>query len=334
VPTKTKQWDVFISHASEDKRVLVAPLAKILEKFGVEVWYDEFTLRAGDSLRESIDKGLSRSTYGILVLSPAFVAKPWTTYELNGLIAGVIEGVQKIIPIWHEISKHEVYTFSPPLADRIALSSSAHSIEEIAIKIIEVIRPDLLTRIHQRIEYKLRVRSATTEFIDPRKILRAPIQHEALSQDLVSRIRLIRASLMTVYPNSMKFWLDGFQRDSHPSKEILYWERVASVYLETFSCLPYLNSEHRETVFHLIHAMMSQYPDSSKNRLLNSLPKDVSEIIAALVANDLPAIDIEEQKDVSDSRPVSESEVYNLIDKEHMEHNPPDDLVDRLLGNY
>ncbi|MEX1028877.1 MAG: toll/interleukin-1 receptor domain-containing protein, partial [Paenibacillaceae bacterium] len=63
---------MFISHASEDKKGFVRPLAKKLKEAHVEVWYDEFSLMPGDSLRRSIDKGLTQSRFGIVVLSDAF----------------------------------------------------------------------------------------------------------------------------------------------------------------------------------------------------------------------------------------------------------------------
>jgi len=61
-------WDVFICHASEDKKDIAKPLALALIKMGLKVWYDEFTLKVGDSLRRSIDYGLSQSRYGIVIL--------------------------------------------------------------------------------------------------------------------------------------------------------------------------------------------------------------------------------------------------------------------------
>jgi TIR domain len=63
------EFDVFISHASEDKTRFVRPLACELEKWGLKVWFDESTLKVGDSLRESIESGLSRSRYGVVIFS-------------------------------------------------------------------------------------------------------------------------------------------------------------------------------------------------------------------------------------------------------------------------
>lgn len=133
------EYDLFISHASEDKDEFVRPLAETLENIGVKVWYDEFTLKVGDSLRKSIDQGLLRSRYGTVILSSAFCSKNWTQYELDSMVAREMNGHKMILPIWHKITKNEVINFSPALADKVALNTSLHSIEEIAGALAEVI---------------------------------------------------------------------------------------------------------------------------------------------------------------------------------------------------
>lgn len=132
-------YDVFISHASEDKDTIVRALATALVGHGLKVWYDEFTLRIGDSLRQKIDKGLARSRVGLVVLSPAFVAKGWTNYELDGIITRAVSGEQVLLPIWHNITKQEVIDFSPSLADKVARSTGMHTVEEIAEEIADLI---------------------------------------------------------------------------------------------------------------------------------------------------------------------------------------------------
>ena len=79
------EWDVFIGHASEDKDDFVRSLAERLRHEGLRVWYDDFTLTVGDSLRRSIDRGLARSRYGVVVISPNFLRKEWPQKELDGL---------------------------------------------------------------------------------------------------------------------------------------------------------------------------------------------------------------------------------------------------------
>lgn len=134
-----RDYDVFISHASEDKEQVVRPLAHALVNGGLKVWYDEFELRLGDSLRRKIDIGLARSRFGVVVLSRAFFGKGWTNYELDGLVTRSITGEQVILPIWHDITKQELIEYSPSLADKVARSTATHTIEEIANEIIEVI---------------------------------------------------------------------------------------------------------------------------------------------------------------------------------------------------
>ncbi len=132
-------YDAFISHASEDKDDLVRPLAGILKEYGFRVWYDEFELEIGDSLRESIDKGLVNSNYGIVILSPKFLDKNWTKYELNSLVAKEIDGKKVILPIWHNVSKQDILNYSPMLADKLALSTENMAIDEIAKKLCKAL---------------------------------------------------------------------------------------------------------------------------------------------------------------------------------------------------
>lgn len=124
--------DFFISHASEDKDGFVRQLADALHSRGARVWYDEFTLKIGDSLRRNIDRGLAGSRFGVVVLSEHFFRKEWTNKELDGLVALEVQGRTRILPIWHKVSKDEVARYSPTLADKVALNTSLKSVEEIA----------------------------------------------------------------------------------------------------------------------------------------------------------------------------------------------------------
>lgn len=135
-----RAFDVFISHASEDKDEVVRPLANALREAGLSVWYDEFELRIGDSLRRKIDRGLGSSRFGVVVLSQAFFGKGWPEYELDGLVTRAVSGDQILLPIWHNVSKREVIGYSASLADRLARSTSTHTVEEIATEIAEVVR--------------------------------------------------------------------------------------------------------------------------------------------------------------------------------------------------
>lgn len=134
-------YDLFICHASEDKDSFVRPLAHALREKNIEVWYDEFSLKLGDSIRRALDKGLSQSRFGVIVLSKAFFEKRWPQYELDGLAEREMIGRDKVIlPIWHDITHHEVLSFSPSLAGRRAVSTTK-GLTTVVAEILAVIHP-------------------------------------------------------------------------------------------------------------------------------------------------------------------------------------------------
>lgn len=134
-----RAWDVFVSHASEDKDAVAIPLARALKRGGLRVWLDRQELRLGDSLIEKINEGLANSCFGVVVLSPSFLAKGWPRRELDGLFAMEEVAERKaILPIWHQIDKATLARHSPILADRLAIDT-AEGIEFVASKIIEVV---------------------------------------------------------------------------------------------------------------------------------------------------------------------------------------------------
>ncbi|WP_229516105.1 toll/interleukin-1 receptor domain-containing protein [Paraburkholderia terrae] len=132
-----KRWDVFISHASEDKAVVLA-LAEALREAGLQIWLDKQELRIGDSLREKIDEGLAESRFGIVVLSPSFIAKRWPKRELNGLFALEEAGQKVILPVWHELDHETLLAYSPILADRIA-GNTSHGVATVAHDIVRIV---------------------------------------------------------------------------------------------------------------------------------------------------------------------------------------------------
>ena len=115
---------LFISHASEDKDEIARPLAQHLIDKGFQVWYDEYSLKVGDSLSDEIEKGLIDCDYGIVILSKNFFNKDWPKKELSGLVSKEIGfGKKSILPVWHNITYQEILNFSVTLADRFAVST-------------------------------------------------------------------------------------------------------------------------------------------------------------------------------------------------------------------
>lgn len=134
------QWDVFVSYANEDKK-FARRLAQELESSGLRVWFDETALEAGDSLRRSIDRGLSESRYGVVILSSHFFKKEWPQRELDGLTQRDDGKSKVIIPVWYKVSADDVRAFSPILADKLSIYSSG-SVNGVVAKILRAIEKD------------------------------------------------------------------------------------------------------------------------------------------------------------------------------------------------
>jgi TIR domain len=133
-------WDIFLSHASEDLEAVARPLAEMLERRGLRVWIDEQELVPGRGLVEQINSGLAASRNGGIVLSPSFLRKPWTTFELDGLVAGRMSRQKLLIPVWHEIDAAEVCKRSPLLAGLLAVRT-ADGLIKVANQIVQAIYP-------------------------------------------------------------------------------------------------------------------------------------------------------------------------------------------------
>lgn len=128
------EYDVFVSHAWEDKDDFVDEFVNELEKAGLKVWYDKTRIKWGDSMRKKIDDGLSHSRFGIVVLSPYYIApnKYWTKAELEGMFQMESGNGKMILPIWHNLTKQEVMKFSPIIAGKKAMTTATMTAKEIA----------------------------------------------------------------------------------------------------------------------------------------------------------------------------------------------------------
>ncbi len=130
----------FICHDSRDKDLIARPLAQELTRILGQVWFDEYSLKVGDSLREKIEFGLKECKRCIVVITPHFLANTgWTKVEFNSVFSReLIERRNVVLPIWHDVSKEGVYDYSPSLVNRFAAQWS-DGVERVARQVREAI---------------------------------------------------------------------------------------------------------------------------------------------------------------------------------------------------
>lgn len=227
-----KNWDVFISHASEDKDTVVRQLADTLEKLKVKIWFDEFSLKVGDSLSKSIDDGLQKSKFGIVVISKNFLEKRWTDYEYRSLLSKEDNGKKIILPIWHDISKDEVKNFSLYLSDKVALDTSKSSINKIALQLTETIRPDIYQNIKAYFLFKDLFKDSKEETVKLSELKKQEKPLSKLSKQLEVRARNIYYGIGQVLNFTIDESIYNYELDLRPDREIQTWEIMNLCYLE------------------------------------------------------------------------------------------------------
>lgn len=134
-------YDVFVSHAWEDKESFVDEFVGELCALVAKVWYDKIQIKWGNSMREKIDEGLRKSRFGVAVLSPDYIAehKYWTKAELDGLFQMESINGKTLLPIWHNLTKQQVMNFSPIIASKLAMNTATMTPKEIAEEMVKLL---------------------------------------------------------------------------------------------------------------------------------------------------------------------------------------------------
>jgi hypothetical protein len=113
----------FISHDFRDKDAVAGPIAMGLSNLLCPVWYDEYSLKVGDRLRESIERGIRECEKSVIVLSHNFLNNPgWSKVEFNSIFTReIIETKDVVLPVWVDVTKEQVFEYCPSLVDRLAV---------------------------------------------------------------------------------------------------------------------------------------------------------------------------------------------------------------------
>ncbi|UXE60258.1 MAG: toll/interleukin-1 receptor domain-containing protein [Woronichinia naegeliana WA131] len=250
-----QNWDVFICHSSNDKKSFVEPLSIELKKLGVRVWFDKFVLVPGDRLSEKIAEGLATTRSGVLVISKSFIGKPWTRYELSGLVNRFVEENTRLIPIWLDVNRSDVAKLNPSLADLLSIVSDSNNIKETALEILRTIRPQLYKNLIDLSQIEANSEVFETRYIEnfPIADLKiGPIRYHDLDKALLIRIQNLWFAMRQLLDTSLEQWIEGFQRDLRPEKEVVIWERILSALNLTMEKLTYNDDDSKAQAYKII----------------------------------------------------------------------------------
>lgn len=254
-----KKYDVFISHASEDKDVIVRPLAIIFERLSVRVWYDEFSLQLGDSLTTSIDKGLQESRYGVVVLSKAFLSKRWPEYEYRSLMTREIDGERVILPLWYDVTKEEVKNFSLYLADIKALPVSKANFGMVVLAILKKARPDMYQEVRMRGALRKAVDEGTKRMVKRSEIKVSTIKQSKLTRQQIIRSKAVYYGIGRHLKRTFDDYVDQYELDVVPERELQTWEIMNACYLEMLEHHANATDRDRDDCFKVLMALSVGY---------------------------------------------------------------------------
>jgi len=243
--------DIFISHASEDKQELVRPLAEKLIRAGVDVWYDELSISPGDSVSSSIDSGLIECNYGLVVISPAFLAKKWTDYELKSLLTKEVHNGKTIIPVWHNVDYEKVSGRSLYLADKKALNSSI-GLDQLSFAIIKTVRPDIINSFaFKNISRNLKTSGKRVKY-SISELTQGEIVHKEMPKYVVLASKMFDSAFPGV--STHKQIVENFARDYDYDGEFMLWCLITSAYWDAVYAIGALPKEEemREMMYALL----------------------------------------------------------------------------------
>jgi TIR domain len=127
----SERWFVFVCHASEDKD-LARQIATDFHNAGIETFFDEWDITAGESVRARIDEGLTASTHVLVLLTDSSLAKPWVNAEIDAAFVRKVAGQGRLIPVRYQLPIHRLPPLLAPLRspEIVDYTSDVHALIE------------------------------------------------------------------------------------------------------------------------------------------------------------------------------------------------------------
>lgn len=130
--------DCFLCHAWDDRQGAAKELHDLLEAAGVKVWFSEKDLGLGVPMMRAIDKGLAASKIGLVLVTPALLARLPKEGVADKELSTLLQG-NRLVPVVHGTTYAALRDVSPMLASRSGLDTSEDSMTVIATKIAELV---------------------------------------------------------------------------------------------------------------------------------------------------------------------------------------------------
>lgn len=136
---RTQTHDVFLCHAWPDRQADAKDVYDLLVGKDVSVWFSEVSLRPGTDMRVAIEKGLVSSRMGIVLVTQAMLEKLGTDKSIANSELSALLRRNLLVPVLHGVRYEELDQVSPMLASRSGFSTAEEPMEDIAVKLAELV---------------------------------------------------------------------------------------------------------------------------------------------------------------------------------------------------
>lgn len=135
-----KDNQLFISHSSKDIND-VEEIVPFLNAANLPIWFDRYSISVGDSIINSVQKGIEDSSAVIFWITKNFLSSNWCKIEMTAFIQRLIDERVLIINILDiDVDYKELPLF---LRDIKSIKRGNEDIEDVARKVIPVIKEQM-----------------------------------------------------------------------------------------------------------------------------------------------------------------------------------------------
>ena len=99
---------IFLCFSGKDRLTAVKSILFHLQKYGMDIWYDNYVHILGDDKFENYTCGIQESQYAVVVYSPAFPDSPGAIEELIEIKKRYDNDLIHVFPIFYNIKANEI----------------------------------------------------------------------------------------------------------------------------------------------------------------------------------------------------------------------------------
>lgn len=99
---------IFLCFSGKDRLTAVKSILFHLQKYGIDIWYDNFEHILGDNKYDNYIYGIQESQYAVVIYSPAFSDSPGAIEELVEIKKRYEHGLIHVFPIFYNIKANEI----------------------------------------------------------------------------------------------------------------------------------------------------------------------------------------------------------------------------------